>query len=182
MGDIEKLEARLDAALVRVKAARADGQRAENEALDLMIQIGTHSARKAEVERDAAVARAEAAEARATLAEADLDALARTVGAAIVAGSLASGESLTSPPQHAIVSTVNRLRARAEAAEAALAAANARADHAVHRAAKAEVDVDEADVRCDGFERLLSEGLEIVESLSAGHDVWAAQVRRALGV
>ena len=77
---------------------------------------------------------------------------------------------------------LDAMRARAEAAEAALAAANARADHATHRAAKAEVDVDEADVRCDGFARLLSEGLEIVESLSAGHDVWAAQVRRALGV
>lgn len=71
MINMETLEARLDAALVRAKAARADGQRAENEALDLMIQIGTHSARKAEVERDAAVARAEAAEARAAQAEAD---------------------------------------------------------------------------------------------------------------
>lgn len=58
MIDRSKLEARLDAALVRAKAARSDGQRAENEALDLMVQIGTF----AEAERDAAVARAEAAE------------------------------------------------------------------------------------------------------------------------
>jgi flagellar biosynthesis/type III secretory pathway protein FliH len=65
MMDRETLEARLDAALARVKALRADGQRAENEALDLMIEIGTYSARKAEAERDAAVARAEAAEVEA---------------------------------------------------------------------------------------------------------------------
>ena len=82
-----------------------------------------------DAERDALRARAEAA-------EADLDALARTVGAAIVAGSLAPGESLTSPPQHAIVSTVNRLRTRAEAAEqrteaAEAALARARADRAL---------------------------------------------------
>lgn len=59
MIDRTKLGARLDAALARAKAARSDGQRAENEALDLMIQIGTF----AEAERDAAVIRAEMAEA-----------------------------------------------------------------------------------------------------------------------
>lgn len=80
-----------------------------------------------------------------------------------------------------LLAEVATLTARAEATEAALAAANARADHATHRAAKAEVDADEADMRCDDLARLLSEGLEIVESLSAGYDVWAAQVRRALG-
>lgn len=63
-------------------------------------------------------ARAEAAEQRAEAAEADLSALAATVGAAVVASALAPGESLSAPPQHIIVSQVNRLRARAEAAEA----------------------------------------------------------------
>ena len=63
MIDRGKLESKLDAALARAKAARADGQRAENDALDLMIEIGTYSARKAEAERDAAVVRAEMAEA-----------------------------------------------------------------------------------------------------------------------
>ena len=79
MSDMEKLEARLDAALVRAKAARADGQRAENEALDLMIQIGTHSARKAEVERDAAVTRAMAAESSAEEWEAKYDEAQKTI-------------------------------------------------------------------------------------------------------
>ena len=63
MVDTKQLEARLDAALARAKTARADGQRAENEALDLMVRIGTHAALQAGAERDAAVARAEAAEA-----------------------------------------------------------------------------------------------------------------------
>ena len=80
--------------------------------------ILTDAAGAAELRRRYDDAVGEAAEARAAQAQADLDALARTVGAAIVAGSLAPGESLTSPPQHAIVSTVNRLRARAEKAEA----------------------------------------------------------------
>jgi hypothetical protein len=77
---------------------------------------------------------------RAEAAEADLDALARTVGGAIVAGALAPGESLTSPPQHAIVSTVNRLRARAEAAEAR--AIDAEAQAAIARGALLLAEAD----------------------------------------
>ena len=44
---------------------------------------------------------------------ADLDALARTVGQAVVASSLAPGETLIDPIPHIIVSTVTRLRAEA---------------------------------------------------------------------
>ena len=65
MTDRVMLEAKLDSALQRVKAARADGQKAENQAFDLMIQIGT----LAEVERDAAINRAQAAEQRAEALE-----------------------------------------------------------------------------------------------------------------
>ncbi len=74
------------------------------------------------------------------------------------------------------------LRARLTGAEAALAAARAERAEAVHRAAKAEVDMAEADVYRDSLRALLGEGLEIVESLSAGYDSWEGQVRRALGV
>lgn len=66
-------------------------------------------------ERDAAVARAKTA-------EAGLDTLATIVGKAIVASSLAPGERLINPPQHAIVMVVDQLRTRAELAEARLAA------------------------------------------------------------
>ena len=44
---------------------------------------------------------------------ADLDALARAVGQAVVASSLAAGETLADPIPHIIVSTVTRLRAEA---------------------------------------------------------------------
>lgn len=44
---------------------------------------------------------------------ADLDALARAVGQAVVASSLAAGETLADPIPHIIVSTVVRLRAEA---------------------------------------------------------------------
>ena len=44
---------------------------------------------------------------------ADLDALARAVGQAVVASSLAAGETLADPIPHIIVSTVMRLRAEA---------------------------------------------------------------------
>lgn len=43
----------------------------------------------------------------------DLDALARAVGQAVVASSLATGETLADPIPHIIVSTVTRLRAEA---------------------------------------------------------------------
>lgn len=69
-------------------------------------------------EVEALRARAEAAEADLAAARGDLSALTATVGAAVVASALAPGESLSAPPQHVIVSTVNRLRARAETAEA----------------------------------------------------------------
>ena len=44
---------------------------------------------------------------------ADLDALARAVGQAVVASSLAAGETLADPIPHIIVATVTRLRAEA---------------------------------------------------------------------
>ena len=44
---------------------------------------------------------------------ADLDALSRAVGQAVVASSLAAGETLADPIPHIIVSTVTRLRAEA---------------------------------------------------------------------
>lgn len=44
---------------------------------------------------------------------ADLDALARAIGQAVVASSLATGETLADPIPHIIVSTVTRLRAEA---------------------------------------------------------------------
>lgn len=44
---------------------------------------------------------------------ADLDALSRAVGQALVAASLAAGETLADPIPHIIVSTVTRLRAEA---------------------------------------------------------------------
>ena len=44
---------------------------------------------------------------------ADLDALSRAVGQALVASSLAAGETLADPIPHIIVSTVTRLRAEA---------------------------------------------------------------------
>jgi hypothetical protein len=44
---------------------------------------------------------------------ADLDALSRAVGQALVASSLAAGETLAEPIPHIIVSTVTRLRAEA---------------------------------------------------------------------
>ena len=44
---------------------------------------------------------------------ADLDALSRAVGQAVVASSLAAGETLAEPIPHIIVSTVTRLRAEA---------------------------------------------------------------------
>jgi hypothetical protein len=44
---------------------------------------------------------------------ADLDALSRAVGQALVASSLAAGETLAEPIPHIIVSTVRRLRAEA---------------------------------------------------------------------
>lgn len=74
----------------------------------------------------------DALQARAEAAEADLSALAATVGAAVVASALAPGESLSAAPQHIIVSTVNRLRARAEKAEAEVARPHADALAAAH--------------------------------------------------
>lgn len=62
-------------------------------------------------------ARAEAAEVDLAAARANLSALTAAVGSAIVVGALAPGESLLKPSGHIIVSTVSRLRARAEAAE-----------------------------------------------------------------
>lgn len=44
---------------------------------------------------------------------ADLDALTRAIGQAVVASSLATGETLADPIPHIIVSTVTRLRAEA---------------------------------------------------------------------
>ena len=53
---------------------------------------------------------------------ADLDALSRAVGQALVAASLAAGETLADPIPHIIVSTMTRLRAEAlsQRAEASL--------------------------------------------------------------
>ena len=76
---------------------------------------------EAQDEVEAFRARAESAEADLAAARADLSALAPVVGSAVVAGALAPGESLSQPSGHIIVSTVSRLRARAEAAERELA-------------------------------------------------------------
>jgi hypothetical protein len=72
----------------------------------------------AEVTRHPLPAPAELDEATALRAEierlrADLDALSRAVGQALVASSLAAGETLADPIPHIIVSTVTRLRAEA---------------------------------------------------------------------
>jgi hypothetical protein len=72
----------------------------------------------AEVTRHPLPAPAEHDEATALRAEierlcADLDALSRAVGQALVASSLAAGETLADPIPHIIVSTVTRLRAEA---------------------------------------------------------------------
>ena len=69
----------------------------------------------------------EAARVAALLSEierlrADLDALSRAVGQALVAASLAAGETLADPIPHIIVSTVTRLRAEAQAERAAVVA------------------------------------------------------------
>ena len=68
---------------------------------------------------------------------------------------------------------IGALRARVAGAEAGV--------HVIGDAMeKLRVRAESAEARSEGLERLLSEGLEIVESLSAGYDVWAAHVRRIL--
>jgi len=92
----------------------------------------TDSVRDFTAERDALRARAEAAEAKAKQAADDHDFLARQIGAAAVASTLAPGESLVREPgetRHVIVGVVERLVARAHTAEATaarLSAANVR--------------------------------------------------------
>jgi hypothetical protein len=82
----------------------------------------------AENEAAALRARAEAAEVKAKQAADDHDFLARQIGAAAVASTLAPGESLVREPgetRHVIVGVVERLVARAHTAEATAARLNA---------------------------------------------------------
>lgn len=48
------------------------------------------------------------------------------------------------------------------------------------RAAAAEARAAQAETKAERLRALLSTGLEIVDSLSAGYDVWAEQVRAAV--
>jgi hypothetical protein len=82
----------------------------------------------AEAERDALRVRAEAAEAKAKQAADDHDFLARQIGAAAIASTLAPGESLVHKPGETpffLIGVVERLVARAHAAEATAARLNA---------------------------------------------------------
>jgi hypothetical protein len=131
--------------------------------------------RGALAERDVAVARALAAEAGAVLLRHDalvLVGLANTCATdalsdhesdllsdAVLRADLMTDDQIVAVIQRALDGTVEKHAALAVAARPLAAA--------------------EAAVRLT--EGLLSEGLEIVEGLSAGHDVWAQRVRAALG-
>jgi hypothetical protein len=99
--------------------------------LDVLgVALDDRASLRAEVEYQRA--RAEAAEAKAKQAADDHDFLARQIGAAAIASTLAPGESLVREPgetRHVIVGVVERLVARAHTAEATaarLSAANVR--------------------------------------------------------
>jgi Lar family restriction alleviation protein len=142
-------------------------------------QDSYYKAAKAWGDVSARHSRAEAAEARAALAEADLDALARTVGAAIVESALAPGESLTEPPRHAIVATVCRLRARAEAAEQ-LADSWAAADAALS-AAHEEYEASKANIAVAQAERDVAEARAAQAEAMYASTLWAWAQARAEG-
>lgn len=80
----------------------------------------------------------------------------------------------------AVVNGNRRAWGQIDAEDIALLVQHARDAAAEQRAEAAEARAAQAEAKADRLRALLSTGLEIVDSLSAGYDVWAEQVRAAV--